>query len=264
MRFLVVLLLLFGATAQGFVGGDLLFDLGRGARTLGMAGSGIALPSPDALFLNPAGLPWVVGFHVHSTYADLFGAATLGALGVTAPGVGFGGILLDAGALGPGLGFRTAGALLGAGVRLGPVGIGARARLLRPLLPVPGVGGALDMGLLLHGPVQIGLVVRNALARSPVAPESWPVEGAVGVALPLAWGPWQITVAADVLGIGSLLSAAVGAEVGVQGLLVRVGYGPGGLTLGGGIAWRAFTLDWAVLLPPVLPPAFRVSLDLRL
>ncbi len=263
MRVLVALLL-FGATAQGFVGGDLLFDLGRGARTLGMAGAGIALPSPDALFLNPAGLPGVEGFHVQSTYGDLFGAATLGALGVTAPGVGFAGILLDAGVLGPGLSFRTAGALVGAGVRLGPVAIGARARLLRPLLPVPGVGGALDLGLLLQGPVQIGLVVRNALARSPVASESWPVEGAVGVALSLAWGSWRITVAADVWGIGSLLSAAVGAEVGIPGLFVRAGYGSSGLTLGGRVAWRAFTLDWAVLLPPVLPPAFRVSLDLRL
>ncbi|MFZ2349687.1 MAG: hypothetical protein WAW99_05690, partial [Candidatus Bipolaricaulis anaerobius] len=63
---------------QGFVGGDILFDLAAGARRAGMAGVGVALASPDALFANPAGLPWVEGVQILSTYADLFGAAHLG------------------------------------------------------------------------------------------------------------------------------------------------------------------------------------------
>ncbi|HPD06630.1 MAG TPA: hypothetical protein PLC08_01960 [Candidatus Bipolaricaulis sp.] len=263
---LLALLVTLGSVGlgQGFVGGDILFDLAAGARRAGMAGVGVALASPDALFANPAALPWVEGVQILSTYADLFGAAHLGAVSVTGPGLGGAGIGLDAGTIGPGLAFRTAGAVLGAGVRLGPVGAGARARLLRPIAPTAGIGGALDLALLWRGPVHIGAVGRSILSHAPVSDEAWPAEWAVGIALPMNVGGMTLTLACDASDVGGSPSFAVGGELGVGWLLVRAGYGPAGIAMGGTVGWGPFTLDWALVLPPVLPPAFRVSFTVRL
>jgi len=253
-----------GAAGQGFVGGDILFDLAAGARRTGMGGAGVALPAMDALFTNPAGLPWVEGVQIHSTYGNVFDAAHLGAISVNVSGLGAAGIVLDAGAIAPGLTFRTTGAVLGAGVGLGPVGAGVRARVLRPVSPVPGIGGALDIALLLRGPIQIGAVWRGVAARAPVPGESWPSELEIGLALPLRGQDLAASVALDLMGIGSNLEWAIGGEFGLDWLLIRAGYGANGGAFGGAVGWGPFALDWAVLLHPVLPAAFRVSFTLRL
>lgn len=253
-----------GALGAGFVGGDILFDLGVGARSAGMAGVGVALPSSDALFLNPAGLAWARGVEVLSTYCNLFGAAHLGAVTVAVPGLAGAGIVLDAGTIGPGLAFRTAGALLGAALRWGAVGVGARARLLRPVAPVPGIGGALDFALLWRGPIEVGAVWESVVSRAPVPGEPWPAQLAVGVALPVDLGGLRVNLAADASDITGRAAVAVGGEIGTDGLLVRAGYGPGGVALGGTVGWGPFALDWATVLHPVLAPAFRVSFSARL
>ncbi|MCX7750975.1 MAG: hypothetical protein N2320_05510, partial [Candidatus Bipolaricaulota bacterium] len=67
---LAVALFSLGGAAQGVVGGDLLFDLAPGAARAGMGGVGIAVPSPDSLHLNPAGLPWLAGVQIVSTYGN--------------------------------------------------------------------------------------------------------------------------------------------------------------------------------------------------
>ncbi|MFH1609513.1 MAG: hypothetical protein ABID40_02660, partial [Candidatus Bipolaricaulota bacterium] len=71
-------------------------------------------------------------------------------------------------------------------------------------------------------------------------------------------------LAFDVVGIGQEPTFAVGGEIGTAWLLVRAGYGPGGLAFGGSVRWALFMLDWAIVAHPVLPPAFRVSLTVRL
>lgn len=253
-----------GAVGQGFVGGDILFDLARSARSAGLGGAGLALPAGDALFLNPAGLPWVAGVELISSYGNQFDAVALGVVSVGLPGLAAAGIVLDAGVIGPGLTFRTVGAAFGAGVRLGPLGAGAAARLLRPVAPVPGLGGALDFGLLFQGPLHVGAVWRGILSQSPVRGEFWPPELALGIALPLRFQGMTAAVAVDAVGIGADLAFAVGGEFGADWLLVRAGYGPGGATLGGTVGWGPFALDWAILLHSVLPAAFRVSFTLRL
>lgn len=262
----VALLLALGlmGSAQTFVGGDILFDLAGGARRAGMGGVGIAISSPEALFGNPGSLAWVEGLHVTSAYTNPFGAAHVGSVDLAFPGLGAGVVLLEAGAVGPGLRYRTAGALVGTGVRLGPFGIGFRARLLRPVAPVLGLGGALDVGLLWRGPVHVGAVGRGILSRSPVAGEPWAPEFSLGVALPIRLGELGLTLAADLLDLERGVSFALGAELGLGPILLRAGYGPGGPAFGGTAAWGFFALDWAVLLHPVLPAAFRVSFALRL
>lgn len=262
----VVLVLAVGWSGfgQGVVGGDILFDLAEGARSPGMGGVGLALPSADALFGNPAGLPWVEGLQISSTYANLFGAAHLGTLAVGLPGLAGAGVVLDAGPVGPGFEFRTAGAVLGAGVRLGPIGVGVRTRFLRPVAPHAGIGGALDLALLWRGPISIGAVGNNVISRAPVPGESWPSEVAVGVAVPLNLGGLTLTLGCDVSDVAGSPSIAVGGEIGVGWLLVRAGYGPGGIAMGGTVGWGPFALDWAMILHPVLAPAFRVSFTVRL
>ena len=252
------------SAAAGFVGGDILFDLGAGARSAGLGGAGVALPASDALFVNPAGLPWVEGIQVVSTYGNVFDVADFGALSVGMPGLAAAGLVLDAGTIGPALAYRTAGAVVGAGVRLGPLGAGVRARLVRPVAPVPGAGGALDVALLWRGPVQIGAVWRAVLSQAPVAAEFWPTELEVGLALPVRGFGLSASLALDVTGVGTDPSFAVGGEVGADWLLIRAGYGPAGAAIGGTVGWRPFALDWAVLLHPVLPATFRVSFSVRL
>ncbi len=253
-----------GAVGEGFVGGDILFDLVGSARSAGMGGAGLALPGDDALFVNPAGLPWLKGVQLLSAYANPFGAAHVGLLSVGLPGLAGAGIVLDAGTIGPGLSFRTAGVVLGAGARLGSFAGGVRARLLRPVDPVPGLGGALDLALLWQGPLRIGVVFRSVLSQAPFPGESWPSELGVGVALPVALVGLTAAVAFDVTGIGGEPSFAIGGEFGAEWLLIRAGYGPAGVTLGGEVRWGLFGLDWALIAHPVLPPAFRVSFTVRL
>lgn len=258
------ILLAVAGAGQGYVGGGILFEVAAGARSAGMAGVGLALPPADALFANPAGLAWATGVQILSTYSNPFGAAHLGAVSVGLPGLAGAGIVLDAGTIGPGLTFRTAGALLGAGLRLGPLGVGVRARLLRPVAPVSGVGGALDLALLWRGPIHVGAVWKSLVARAPVPGESWPAELAMGVALPVDLGGLLLTIAGDVSDVSGTPSFALGAEMGVDGLAVRAGFSVNAIAVGGTVAWNLFALDWALILHPVLPPAFRVSFTVRL
>ncbi|MBC7170643.1 hypothetical protein H5T54_06955 [Candidatus Bipolaricaulota bacterium] len=262
----VVLVAVAGLTGigQGFVGGDILFDLAAAARSAGMGGAGIALPSDDALFVNPAGLPWVEGVQLLSSYGDQFGAARLGVLTVAVPGLAAAGIVLDAGEIGPSLSFRTAGALLGIGVRLGPLGVGARTRVLVPISPVTSVGGALDLAFLWRGPIHLGAMWKGVSSRAPVAGESWPSQLAVGLALPLDLGPVTLALACDLLDLLGDATFAAGGELGMEWLFVRAGYGPNGLAFGGTVRWGPFGVEWAVLVHPVLPPAVRVSFAVRI
>ncbi len=253
-----------GALGQEFVGGDILFGLAVGTRRSGMGGAGVALPSVEALFTNPAGLPWIEGVQIRSTYGSVFDAAHLGVVSVSVSGVGASGIILDAGDISPGLAFRTAGAVLGVGVRLGPVGVGARARFLLPVAPVPGLGGALDLALLWRGPIHVGVVWRNVAAQAPVPSESWPTELEVGLALPVHGQGLIAAVALDLTGVGSDPAFAIGAEFGLDWLLIRAGYGARGVAFGGSVGWSTWDLDWAILLHSVLPPAVHVSFTVRL
>ncbi|MBC7220963.1 hypothetical protein H5T55_05780 [Candidatus Bipolaricaulota bacterium] len=249
---------------QGVVGGDILFDLATAPRSVGMGGAGIALPSNGALFMNPAGLPWVEGVQLLSSYGDQFGAARLGLVAVAVPGIAAAGIVLDAGEIGPDLSFRTAGALLGIGVRLGPLGAGARTRVLVPIAPVPGVGGALDLAFLWRGPIHLGAMWKGVFSQAPVAGETWPSQLVVGFALPLELGPVTLALACDLLDLGGDTAFAAGGELGMEWLLVRAGYGPSGLAFGGTVRWGPFGVEWVILVHPVLPPAVRVSFAVRI
>lgn len=252
------------AVGQGVVGGDILFDLAGGGRGAGMAGAGLGLITPDSLFRNPAALPWAKGVQILSTYANLYGAARLGAVSVGLPNLAAAGIVLDAGEVSPGLSFRTVGAAVGAAVRLGPIGVGGRARLLRPVAPVPAVGGALDLALLVRGPLHVGAVWKGVLSRSPVPGELWSPELGVGLALPVEAGGWTLALACDLEDVGGTPSVVIGGELGVAWLLVRAGYGRGEIFVGGTVSWSLFSLDWALALHPVLAPALRVSFTVRL
>lgn len=253
-----------GNGAQGVVAGDILFDLAAGVRNAGLGGAGVARLSAEALNINPACLPWIEGIQITSAYGDVFGAAHLGVVAASVPGLAVAGVVLEAGAVSPGLAFRSTGAAFGAGMRLGPLAAAVRARAIRPVSPVPGLGAALDIGLLWRGPINLGAVWKNAAARSPVPREFWPGELTVGAALSVELRSLTASFVCDVSGIGTAPALAVGAVLELEGLAISAGYGPSGAALGGTVGWSVFDLDWAILLHPVLPPSIRLSLTVRL
>ena len=68
-----------------------LFDLGMGARPLGIGGAFVGLADDgNALFYNPAGLAWAEGLSVLSSYEARPGTASYGNLSVSLPHFGFG------------------------------------------------------------------------------------------------------------------------------------------------------------------------------
>jgi len=78
-----------GGAADGSAGIGALFNVGMGARALGMGGAFVAVADDGcAIYYNPAGLAFIDGNHVTSLYSDLFGAGAYVGLGYARPNLG--------------------------------------------------------------------------------------------------------------------------------------------------------------------------------
>ncbi len=285
------------ALAQGLIS---LFDVGVGARPLGMGGAFTALADDEnALFYNPAGLASQEKFRFGSFWEPRFGGS-FGDLALAGEGLGAGLIFYNLGGIprydaqGRPQGSFTYGATgtVGAGgLRVGkllgvlPEGlaVGLAAKLYQISVPDnPGGGMAFDLGLLwaqeglrlgtLPLRLQLGAVVRNLLGfgvrykNGHVDP--WQLNLRLGSALSLK----ALTLAVDFesrRGRGFHLGSEYRLKlerVGLSGLALRLGgFFQGGLvfTLGLGLNYKSFWVDYALIAYPRAPSTHRLSFAVK-
>ncbi len=270
-----------------------LFEIGAGARPLGMGGAFVAVANDEsAVFYNPAGLRLLQQLGILSLYSKQFGVVEYGGLAIVGPNVGLGLLYLGASGLrGVGgdseklgeFGYTNLAGLGAVGAGLGPFSVGVRwkyyhAETAGPeaLQRVTGRGLAMDVGTLLgSGSFRIGALYQNVIGQgvsySTGSIEPWAPNLTVGIAS--QWG--RLTVGADVDGLGSpnAETLRLGAEGWLGPLAIRGGMWARlldfrrldnlNLTAGVGLRAGGLQIDYAYLLPEQLPETHRLSLTLR-
>lgn len=242
------------------VGGDALFELARPAQTSALSGVDLALPFA---FSNPAALGFREGWELISTYLSPFGAGHFGHFALCVPGAAAEAFLFYAGGIAPGLSFRAEGGALSLGLALGTLGLGGRVRVLHAAQPEEDVAAALDLGFLWRGFLWLGGVAKNVWSQQAFPYEPWPLDFSGAAVLPVRLFSLSLYFGAafqDVLTLPRY-ACALALDLGV--LSVAASLGSTGLTLGGGLFWSSFHLEWAFLSHPHLGLSFRVSLALR-
>lgn len=239
-----------------------LFDLGLGTRAMGLGGAYAALAEgAEGLLYNPAGLARTRGIAVDSTI--LAGWVGAGYVGVALPSLGAGIGYLGTSA-GEGLGFSQLGLLAGFGLDL-------------RMFALPALGGValryhntniagesetafgLDIGILGSFPSPFG-EVRAAMVIRELGFGGLSTEFVVAG----AWiSPFGLFAALD------LTSEYIAAGVGwtFMGLAeVRLGIRQEGvfrISLGLGVRFGSYVIDYALLTHPLLAPSHRFGFGLR-
>jgi len=265
------LLVALTAHAAPFTNVGAIFDLGPGARPLGMGGAFVAIADDaNAAFYNPAGLGWQSGITVTSLFARQFNALNYAALGLTVPYIGITGLALDSGTIGTGetaFHYASEAGIVSFGVPIGPLGLGARCKLYRVSAPYVASGLAIDPALLLVlGPVRIGALYENAYSRGVTFADShtepWERSLSLGIGLVLAphdGVEWSASVEGTGL-LGTDPQVLAGLEARIGALSARLGYDGVGLTCGLSVRFANFAVDWAYAARSILPDSHRVSL----
>ena len=220
-----------------------IMQFGVGARAVGLGGAFLPLADDaTAAFYNPAGLGWINHISVTSYFSRQFDTLTYGAVGITLPYIGAVMMRLDSGlipAAGGGFNYVSQCGVVGGGIAIGPVGIGARVKVVTIQSPYTAVGWAVDPALLIVTDVmRVGIVVKNAYSQPIILPdatsEDWPLRVDAGVALRMRIGDevtWDASFTADDL-LTPTMAIAGGAEIWVGGLGIRAGWNTSGLSLG--------------------------------
>ncbi len=261
------------------VGIGALFNLGMGARALGMGGAFVAVADDGtAIYYNPAGLAFVEDNNFTALFSNAFGAGSYLGLGYARPNLGasivglvssvdetdgYGNVIGT-------LGYQEGALALGGAYAFGPFAVGGAAKGYIQNAPENlGYGFTCDVGLMLSVPDLIGLragaVGRNLLGS--VTFESQHVDEferdfLVGVSIrPIK----KLLVAADFDMTAQV--AKVGAEyqiVPAVALRGGVNINPEvavGFSAGVGFALGGFTLDYAYQFhPSELPDSHWLSL----
>ncbi len=239
-----------------------LFDLGLGVRAMGLGGAYAALAEgAEGLLYNPAGLGWARGITVDSTI--LAGWVAAGYVGVALPSLGAGLGYLGTSA-GEGLGFSQLGLLAGFGLDLRMLGFPALGGIALRYhnTSIAGEGETafgVDIGVLGSFPSPFGelraAVVIRELGFGGLSTE-FVVAG--------AWlSPFGLVAALDLtseyiaLGLGWAFMGLAEVRVGIrQEGVFRI-------SLGLGVRFGNYTLDYALLTHPLLSPSHRFGFGLR-
>ncbi|MBU0596341.1 hypothetical protein KJ567_06630 [Candidatus Bipolaricaulota bacterium] len=258
-----------GCLAGGFEHVGALFELGSSARALGMGGAFTALVDDEsAVMHNPAALGWLDGLGISSLYVSQFGGISYGSLGAALPCVGLNVLFLDSGFIptqGGAIRYSSQGLVASTGIAMGPIGIGARWRLLRVSSPTRGRGWAFDPALLLvTDVVRAGMILEGALS-SPMdydagPEEAWPLALRLGVALTLSPSldvSWSAAFeASGLFTASSRLTLGLEAWIGEMG--ARVGFDGEALTYGLSVRFAGLQFDWAYAARTDLGASHRV------
>ncbi|MGC8962854.1 MAG: hypothetical protein ACP5LJ_02850 [Candidatus Bipolaricaulaceae bacterium] len=240
-----------------------LFDMGLGARAMGLGGAYAALAAgAEGLLYNPAGLAQIRGINVDSTV--LAGWVAAGYVGAALPGLGAGLGYLGTSA-GENLGYSQLGFLAGFGLDLRNLGfplLGGVA-LRYQSTNIAGEGSSslgLDIGVLGRfsspfGELRAALVIRE-LSFGGLSPE---------FVLAGAWlSPFGVLASLDLtseyvaLGLGWSALGAFEIRAGLrqEGGLLRI-------ALGLGASFGNYRVDYALLTHPLLSPSHRFGFGVR-
>ncbi|MBC7097603.1 hypothetical protein H5T52_00530 [Candidatus Bipolaricaulota bacterium] len=264
---LVFLVFLALPALGGYVGVGTIFELGWDAWDVGMAGAGLALAEgPGALFTNPAGIAWEDGIILLGSSSGLYGAATSSSVAACLPGVGLGGIILDSGPIDEGLRYRVEGAAAALSIPLSEaLALGGRARVLRHVLPQEETGWAVDLAVMLRGPLSLAALAEGLVSQAPVPEETWPPSLSLGVAMALPLPePLTGALGAAVRGLGEEPLLSLGAQLWAKELGIRAGYCGEKFTCGLSVGWGSLRLSLATELHATLPPSFKASFQVIL
>jgi len=297
-----VLLLLAALTAQAaeYSGVASVFELGMGARPLALGGAFTALADDsNALYFNPAGMPWLEGLSMLSSYEQRIGGASYGNLAICLPHVGLGISYLDFGTIpevdedGTITGSLTYSSIglvgsLGAKVANLPLlaelevadqlGLGLRVKafIARTVEPASGSGFAIDFPFLFRGEASVfsadvpitygvGLLLEN-LVSWPIRygsghSEDWPSRVVVGFSVSVED---QIAVAVDLTTDKALRLGAEWAPLPALALRGGVRYEELWMwSLGVGVVVKAFSIDLAYVNHRELGPQLRGSFSMN-
>ena len=293
----LVLLLVASASAEEYSNVASMFDLGMGARPLAMgeAFTGLA-DDGNALFYNPAGLAWMKGLSLLSSYELRLGTASYGHLSAAFSHFGFGIHYFDFGEVpetdefGNVLGsfsYRNYAFIAAVGTRAADlpflsripfaenVAFGLKAKVLKisTLEPGSGTGFAVDVSFLFRSDSPslrvpfiagygLGLVVEN-LIGPPIQygsghQEPWPRKATAGIAVELL-DQMVLTMDAatdDCIGIGVEWTP-------IPSISLRGGLKHEGVwmwSLGMGAHFNNFIFDYTVVIHPYLNNQLRGSL----
>lgn len=276
-----------------------LFDIDSGVRPLGIGGAFTGLADDEnTIFYNPAGLGFLRGLHLGSFYEPRFGA-NFGSLALVRPGLGGGFLFLSLGGLTqydeadrPGKTFGYGSYGLIASLALRPnrllhflpstIALGMNAKFLgiTTIAEGSGSGLALDWGLLWDlgrlGPVKalrFGLLIENLpslkVKYKGGYKESWKVGFRFGGSIQMLD---SLILAFDLerngtFHFGGEYGLGLRLGQGIKGLKLRVGgFTRGGFvpTLGLGLEFRSFRVDYAFIAYSQAPETHRLSFSVDL
>ncbi len=275
----------FAAPAGDPVGTAVIFDIGMGARALGMGGAFVGIADDaNAIYYNPAGLTYVEGRNVTSLYSSLLGAGNYLGAGYAQRNIGVGVVGLmstvterdEYGNPGDSFGYRESALMGGYAGKFGMISLGGSLKLYsQAARSNKGFGVTADIGALVDLPSVEGFIVEDfkigAVARNFIGAAKYesghsdpfdPVFVMGASMKPIE----KLTVAADFDVTNA--TGHVGAEYLIMPeLAVRAGgifAGDGNmrLTAGAGFSYQNFRIDYAYQTHRVLPDSHWLSLGM--
>lgn len=254
-----------------------IFDLGMGARPLGMGGAFASLADDEnAVFYNPAALAYLDRVGITSLWSPQFGLIDYGGLGLAGKYFGLNMTLLSSGLIqipnefsaptGDNFTYLSSGGVAGFGLPLiDNLSFGARFKYYYSHLSIDsagdGFGWSVEPGLLAKGGgFGFGLIFKNALSSGLKYGDSHEEEFNRWIRLGLSYGTMlaanvNLNLLSDfevqfddlIDADFSSLKPHMGLEVWTDSLGVRVGYNHSGVTVGSSIDLNFVRVDWAYI-----------------
>jgi len=268
---------------EPFVSVAALFEIGMGARPMGMGNAFVGLADDEnAAFYNPAALAFLKTRGVTSLYTKQFEAVDYGALGFASKSLGLNLLQLYAPDIpvvnvfgNPDeelISYISRAGLVSLGVALiNSIALGTRLKFYHEQSgKISGFGWAIEPAVMFNfKKLRLGAILENALSSaiqfSNGHKESWVSSLRVGASFVYEFLDQRakFSLLADISGLLDRPISHVGAELWLENLGVRAGFDGGALTVGTSIYLEKARIDWAYAAHPQLPHSNRISLTFR-